>query len=288
MAQMTLATLITEVDLEIPGVETAAVVAGANKVIRRIQTEFVEPKRTTFTTRVATSSGTVSVTQDSTSVTFSGTPLAASDPLMLIQIDGDSTWILLTYASTSTGTLSSKWAESTNATATYQIVYPTASFPNTFGEILKVQRFGYDPLTFRIGGTCPWTVGLPVSWSPYAHDDATAAPSDDLTRIFLDPAPDTRVMYEAWYKPRTVRLDPAGATSQVVPLTDLWEEAIIQGVQYFCWKREADKTKALLANALYEAALNRARASAVPGGVIPRTRRNVQVFAVDARPITDG
>ena len=287
MALLTLADVLNECADEIPGkaVQQAQIVRALNKVLRRIQTEFVEPTRMTFTTRVATTSGTVNATQDSTAVTFSGTPLLSTDPLMLIQIQGESTFFILTYASTSTGTLSSKWAQATNATATYTIVYPTVSFPATVGEVVRVQQYGYEPLNFRLGGTCPWLTGIPTSWSPYYHDEQGTTPNDDLTRIFLDPAPADRFVFEAWVKPRTARFFNDTATTETIPFSDLWWEAITEGVKYFAFKQTSETDKAMLQSALYEGALQRARGAALPAAVVHRTRRADHNIIYETRPI---
>lgn len=287
MALATLANLLDEVADEIPNKEQAQIVRAANKVIRRIHSENVEPVRTTFTTKPELTTGTVSVTQDSTAATFSSSVLASTDPVMLIKIDGESSWMILTYSSGTAGVLSSKWAAATNATATYELVYPTVSFPNTVGEVLRIRRPDQPELLFRIGGTCPWMTGTPTSWSPYYHDEASAAPSDDLTRIFLDPAPTERLVYEAWVRPRTARIAVDAATTVTIPFSDLWFEAIVAGTLYHLWKQEGDKGKWMPQSAVFEAALARARGAAQPAAVIPRTLRTGTIYVTDQRPVSD-
>jgi hypothetical protein len=275
MALMTLATLLRIVRHEIPGKDQPSVVDAVNMVIRRVHTDTVEPQRTTFTTKAQATTGTVAIAQDATLATFTGlaTALAATDPLTLVQIDGDSTWFPLTYASASTGNLSSKWAEATVAAATFTLVYPTASFPNTVGEVLNIFR-GSDKLAFRPGGGCPWGVGSPMSWSPYRHDEASAAPSDDLTRVWLDPAPTDRQALVLEYRPRTPAIATDAATTVTIPFTDLWEEAIVEATLEILWGQESDgKTRVALKHARAENALARARGGADPAGVIPRTNR---------------
>lgn len=275
MALMTLATLLRHVRAEIPNKDQEAVVDAVNMVIRRVHQDTVEPQRTTFTTKAKATTGTVAVTQDLTLATFTGlaTSLAATDPITLLQIAGDTAWFTLTYASASTGTLSSKWAQADAAAATFTLVYPTISLPNTIGEILKIKRAGIQ-LGFRPGGGCPSMVGTPETWSPYRHDEASAAPSDDLTRLWLDPAPSDRQVYEVEYRPRTPSLDTAGATSQTVPFTDLWEEAIVEATLEILWGQESDgKARVALKHSRAEMALARARGGQDPAGTIPRTNR---------------
>lgn len=287
MALLTLAQLLSDVEDEIPQKQQAQIVRAANKVIRRIYTEFVEPVRTTFTTLPEVTTGTVSVTQDSTAVTFSSSVLASTDPVRLVNIDGDSNYFMLTYVSGTQGTLSSKWPQTTNATATYKIVYPTISFPAGVGEILSIKQYGYDTLRFHVGGVMPWSSGIPETWSPYVHDESSASPSDDLLRIFLNPAPTTRIVYEVWYKPRITFLDPGGATSQTIGLSNLWYDAIVQGVLMYVWKQERREGNQIITqNALYEQALARARAAALPAGVIPRKGVRTGLWAFEERPVT--
>jgi hypothetical protein len=286
MALLALSELIDDVLDEIPGKEQAPIVRGLNKVIRRLQTEVVVPSRGTFTTKVAVTSGTVSVTQDSTTATFSGSVVLAADPVRLVQISGDQIWFTMTRGAADTdGVLSSKWAQATDAAATYTIMYPTISFPSNVGEILSIKRLQDDELDFRVGGQLPQTGGVPSSWSPFTNDVDAAAPSDDLTRILLDPGPQTRETYTYWYKPRTTFVAVAAATTVTVPFSDLWYEAIIQGVLSFMWKQEGDVNKAMISAALYEKAIRRARGAALPGAVIQPRRVSGRGFVYEDRPI---
>jgi hypothetical protein len=288
MALLTLAELIDNVQDEIPGKEQALIVRACNKVIRRIQTELVEPSRSTFTTAASVTTGTVSVTQDSTTATFSSGVVLAADGFRMVQIEGDSTWFTLTRGAADTdGVLSSAGAKATDATATFTIVYPTVSLPNTVGEITDIRRVGEASLNFRASGGQPYTSGVPKSWSPFVHDEATANPSDDLTRIYLDPAPNARFVYTYWYKPRTPFIAVGAATTVTVPFSDLWFETIVQGTLFFLWKQEAQAEKALLASALYEAAFARARGAQLPSAVIKPRDSGRGVYAYEQRPVAD-
>lgn len=289
MALLTLAKLMDSVLDEIPGKEQAAIVRSANRVIRRIQTEYVAPKRSTFTTVASTTTGTVNVTQGSTTATFSASVLLTTDPVRLVQIEGDSSWFEVTRNSADTaGVLSSKWAEATDTTATHEIVYPLISFPAGVGEILSVWRAGHEPLHFAVNETeVGWhtVVGTPTYWSPYVHDDAAATPNDDLLRIRLHPVPNTRMVYQYLYKPRTTELDPAGLTTQTVPLPDLWNEAVEQGTLFFLWKQESRNEKAMLQSAVFEAALERARGAQFPATVIMPSQSRAGLHGYEDRPI---
>jgi hypothetical protein len=286
MALLTLADLVTDCQFEIPGKEQATIVLAANKVIRRIQADYVEPAWTTFTTKVALTTGTVSVTQDLAAVTFSGSILSAADPVMLIYIEGEVSPFVMTYASGVGGILSSKWAAATNGTATFSILYPTVSFPFAVGEVLEIRRGDYK-LQFHVGIQCPSQAGLPSRWGPYVHDETGTAPNDELTRTWLDPAPNTRVVYLVQYKPRTTFLTPGGATTQTIPFQTLWYDAIVQGCLYYLWKQERrNKEDVLVQKSLYEEAMTRARGSQHPAASVQSRRgRRWGLSAYEERPI---
>jgi len=284
MSLLTVSDLIDEVRDEIPGKEQAVIERAANKVITRVHHELVQPTRSTFTTRVKTTTGTVSATQNSTAVTFSSGVLSASDPIMLVQIEGDSTWYMLTRnGADDTGALSSAWAEATDATATYTIVYPTVSFDGAVGQIISIKRYGYEELVFDHAPNFPSVVGTPERWSPYAHD-ASGSP-DDKTRIILSPAPDDYATYEFWYVPRTTLLTPGGSTSATLPFPNLWYDAVVHGVLFYCWKQEDEGEKAMLEYDLFERALAKARGAALPGAVVPPRGTSGGLYAYEDRPI---
>lgn len=292
MALLTVTNLIDEVLAEIPSKETVNIVRAINKVTRRIYTELIEPTRSTFTTKVAIDTGTVSVTQDSTVATFSSGVVLAADPFRIVQIDGEQAWFTLTRGAGDTiGALSSKWPAATNATATYKIAYPTVSFPTAVGEILSVWREGFEPLQFsadsRLTTILPQvTSGIPTNISPFFHDEATASPSDDLRRMFLTPVPLVRMVYSYTYKPRFTFLDPAGSVNQTIPLPDIWYESIVAGTLFWLWKQEDALTRIGPQQTIYEAALMRARGANLPNAVIRPRRTRSGIIAYENRPIS--
>jgi len=287
VALLTLANLIDEVQDEIPAKEQAPIVRAVNKVIRRINVELVAPERSTFTTKVATTTGTVSVTLASTTATFSSGVLSTSDPLRLVQIEGDSNWFTVTRNAADTdGILSSAWAETTDGTATYTIVYPTVTFPAAVGEILEIRRLSDDPLDFQPSMPRPETTGHPRCWSPYSLDTTAASPSDDLLRIMLDPAPDTAEVFTYLYRPRATFLSGGGATTQTIPFSNLWYDVIVSGTLFYLWKQEAEHKRAMLQSALYEAAIAKARGVSTPTAIIKPRSRSRGMYAYEERPIT--
>ena len=292
MALLTLANMIDEVQAEIPNKETVNIVRAINKVTRRIYTETVEPARGTFTTLPTVTTGTVSVAQDSTVATFSSGVVLAADPVRICQIDGEQAWFILTRgASDTAGVLSSKWPAATNATANFTIAYPTVTFPKEVGEILSIWREGFEPLFFtsdsRLTTILPMvTSGIPTHYSPYQFDASGASPSDDLRRFFLTPVQMTRLVYSYTYKPRFTFLDPAGATSQTVPLPDIWYDTIVAGTLFWLWKQESSMgQQALAQSAVYEAAFTRARGATLPSAVIRPRRMRLGILSYENRPI---
>lgn len=277
MARLLVSDLVDEITDTLPSAATVKIVRAANKVILRIFNEVSLPEYGTFTTRVKITSGTVAVTQDSTTATFSGTPLLTTDPFQIVQIEGDDAWFTLTPSSTSVGALGSKWAAATDATATYTLVFPTVSFPKEVGSILRIWRDGERDLKFAadrgsIEGFAFLNVtGAPQYFSPYLHDSASAAPSDDLLRYILTPAPESREVLSYSFKRRPTLLVQTGGTllTQAVPLPDAWNETIVAGTQFWMWDQRDKQERSKYWRGMYEDAFMRAKASLNPGAVVP-------------------
>lgn len=284
MALKTIADLNDELTDQIPGAAQAKVVRAANKVIRRIYAEAGILEYGTVTTKAKVTTGTVQVTQDSTTAEFSGTPLATTDPLVLIQIEGDSSWFKLTPVDTNTGTLSSVWAAANNATATYTIVYPAISFPSYVGEIRRLWREPEDDIRFCADRGSEWLMtsvtGTPTRWSPYIYDSTAASPNDDLLRVLLTPAPETREVLQVSYFRRQTLLTPGGADTQTIPLPDVWWECVIAGTLFFLWDQRDKQDRSDFWRMEYERTFQRTRGTLMPSAAItPRVRRHLTVFS---------
>lgn len=283
MAQLTLANLIDEVQDEIQNKPQAKIVRALNKVIRRIYHEPPMWKRGTFTTSPKVVTGTVSVTLNSTTATFSSAILATTDPLTLVQIEGDQAWFTLTPSNTTVGALSSVWPTTTDATATFTLVRPSITFPSDVGEIMEVGRDNYEPLSFardefRRAWPSAMAVGVPELWFPYLHD--SSGTPDDKLRIVLVPAPDTRMVYSYSYRARPTFIAADAATTVTVPLPDVWNEAVIAGVLAYLWKQE-DAAGLRSRMDLYEGLVARTRARVLPAATIkPRIpRRALAIYS---------
>lgn len=272
MSSLLLSDLIDECQDVKAAYPQAKVVRAANKVFRRVGNETYQPTYSTFTTKAKVTTGTVAVTQDSTTATFSSAVLSTSDPMCLVQIEGEGQWFLLTPSSTTVGALSSKWAAATDAAATYALVYPSISFPAAVGEVLRIWREGLDELKFAADRGSPdvsgWSLGTPAWWSPYARDSSSAAPNDDLRRILLSPAPETRQVWEYAYRPRMTLWTAGGATTQACPLGELWDETVIAGTLCGVYEVRDGIAAAQAKRAEYENAYRRARATIAPAASV--------------------
>lgn len=284
MALMTVENLVDEVTAFVPSAATPKIVRLANAVIRRIYAEITIPSVSTFTTKAKVTTGTVHVIQDSTAAEFSGTPLSTSDPFHLIQIEGDAQWFVIVPSDTNTGALSSAWAAATDTTATYTIVYPAVSFPANVGEILRIWREGEPDLKFCGDRGSEWLTGSVAGtaqrWSPYLHDSAAANPNDDLLRILLTPAPEVREVWQYAFRRRQTYLSPSGATSQTIPLPDVWNECIVAGILSFLWDQRDEEDRSAYWRNEYERVFQRTRGTLLPAAsVTPKARRNLTVFS---------
>lgn len=279
MARLTLANLINEAQDIKQAYPQAKIVRAVNKSLIRVHAENAIPKVSTFTTRPQVTTGTVAVTENSAAVTFSSEVLSTSDPLCLVQIEGNSAWFVLTIVSTTTGTLSSAWPEATDATATFTIVFPTITFPQEVGEIVRIWRDPDMELEFMSDPGRDWdwlgseVTGTPQRWCPYQHDSSAASPNDELLRILLDPAPEERETWRFAYRARPSLLSEGGATTQTIPLTDQWNEYIVAALVAEMYEVRDGLEKAKAKRDAAEDIYKRIRGARTPAGVIPTKSR---------------
>lgn len=273
MAQLTLTALRTKVLDYIPDVTLAKVGNAANEVLNRISQEQPEVHRTTFTTRAKTTTGTVSVTAASAAVTFSSAVLASTDSFMLVKIEGCDEWFVLTYASTTTGTLSSVWPSATDATATYTIVYPTVTFGSDVLHPVKIKQQNFTALKW--GGDLPSDIaisdpGRPVYWSTFSTN--TGATPDDSYRIMLSPPPDTAMTFQVAYVKRPSYYTVSdGATKSNLP--NVWDQVLLYGTLFHVCMMDSSETKSNYYRGLYEMAYMKAM-STINASVVARLGGN--------------
>lgn len=268
--------LVNLVTDAIPSASTAKIMRAANLVLLRVHNELTLPEYGTFTTRAKVTTGTVSVAAGSTTAEFSGTPIATTDPFSLIQIEGDDAWFTLTPVDTNTGTLGSAWATTTDATATYTLVFPTVSFPKAVGGVLRIWRDGEADLFFagdRGAAFAPAALGptgTPTYWSPYLHDSAAASPSDDLVRLLLSPAPESAEVLSYSYRRRPTLLVESGGTvlTQAVPLPDAYNEVVYAGILFWFWNQRDRGGQGEYWRGVYENAFRRVKGYVQPSTMV--------------------
>lgn len=245
MSQLTYLNVIDFVLDYLPGIPNAKIGRKLNLVIQDIYDEIAQIERSTFTTRAPTTTGTITVVAGSASVSFSGTPLATTDTLRMIQIYGVSEWFNLTYVSTSSGTLSSVWPSTSGSGLAYKIVYPTQTFPVDVAQVLNARREGYDPLEFSTEHNAQHrayslTPGVPRWYSTYLFDSSGSP--DDLHRIYLTPPPDAAYTYMYSYIPKPALITVDGATSQVLGLAAVFNLAVQFGTLALCFGQDDDES----------------------------------------------
>jgi hypothetical protein len=239
MSQITLLAIQEFVQDFIPDLPVNKITRKANLVIQKIHRLVPKIDRGTLTTRAEITTGTVSVTQDSATATFSSSVLVSGVP-MLVQIDGDQSWFTVTYISGTSGTLSSTWAQTTAGTATYKIVFPVLQFDSTVLQPLNIWRTGFQRLQYigseyQAGVNAVTTTGVPEFWSPFVPKLASGA---DTVQVMIYPAPDQRYVLEYDCIKRPTLFTVGGASSQTSDLPEWFNEALLAGVLYFCWDQE--------------------------------------------------
>lgn len=266
------------------------IVRAVNDIVRDIYAEITVPQYSTFTTKAKTNTGTVSVTNNSTTATFSASVVLAADPIRIVQIEGSQAWYGLTRnAADTAGVLSSAFDGVTDTTATYTILYPAVSFPVGVGEILRIWREGIDDGGLAFAGDRGSdmdfaqlaVVGSPIRWSPYIHDSAAASPNDDLLRILLTPTPEAVETFMYAYRSRPTKLTTGGATSQTIPLPDGWDRVVKAGVMARMYEIRKGLDVALPKYNFYARLKKEQRGNLLPAAKIsPRTRtRHLRAFS---------
>lgn len=241
MSQLTLSDVVTFVHIHIPDYPQAKIGAAVNLILEEVYERLNEIGYSTFTTRAPTTTGTVSVTNGSTTATFSSGVLLAADAFRVVQIGDDVTWYVVTRnAADTAGVLSSGFAGATNATAAFRIYYPTVTFPAGVGQILEIKRESDVPLQFAPGINpativSVGTVGAPRYFAPYSFDDA--ATPNDAVRVILRPFPNAMYGYEYQFIARPTLIDPDTVTPSTVKVAvpTTFRQPLLFGVLTLCW-----------------------------------------------------
>lgn len=258
MAQLTLSTLLTEVQDYIPGKPIAQVSRAANQVLRRLYRELNLTHRSTFTTTAPYSTGTVSVTQGQTAVTSSGATWT-NGITCLLKIAGCDTWFTFTTTSTSAGTLSSAWPETSVSGGTYEMVFPFVTFPAAVLYPTRLYLQGYTELRFASDENRGWYTNdpaQPMFFIPMQTD--TSATPDDAYRIQLLPSPDDAYAVNYIYKVRPTYFTATAGDKSYLPA--MFDDAILYGTLFHCWDQEDKQDRSTYWKAMYEQAMAEARA----------------------------
>lgn len=293
MSQLTLAQVLRLVRSHIPGLPQDKVVDNLNLTLEEVHEEIAQIEWGTFTTRAQVQTGTVSVTNNAVSVTFSSAVLTfpVTNILIFCRIDPDGTWFMVTPSSTTVGALSSAYAGATDAAATYTIVYPVIVLPAAVGKVLSIQSAGYPALTFADRDNMAMRaeveiVGRPLWYGSY-DTDPNATP-DDAERLVLTPFPDATYSFNYSYMKRQARIATNAATTVTVGLAASYDRTILEGTLARCLFQEKGESVGGPWWGRYQKSLKNARGN-TNTGVAPRlqtareARRNT-LYAVQYPP----
>jgi len=262
VGQPTLANVLDFVDDFIPDLPQAKVVRKLNLILADIHELVGADHRGTFTTKAPVTTGTVSLTANSASVTFSSGVLLTTNPLAVVLFDGDSTWYTVTRNGADTaGTLSSVYAGATAATATYQMVFPLVTYPSTVGQVLRVWREGMPDLIYGADEATPGRsiagdTGVPLYRSPYIFN--SGASPDDSLREWLTPAPDDEYSFAYVAMTRATELAVAASTSTVLGVPGYFDRAVKFGTLALCWGQDDSEGRYAFWTDRYKMALRQA------------------------------
>lgn len=202
----------------------------ANIVYRDIRLKYPDwpslRKRQVINTSDDISAGTVSVTNGSTSFTYSSAPSVSTAGRVLL-VTGETTdsgvvmRISAHTASSTSGTFDAAYSGTTNATASYRVYHDTYDMATDVGEVRFVKRDGY-----------PWPVriippeemlqvkqystetGKPHLAAVYDYD--TSGDPTTQKQLVIHPYPDATYRMEVHYQ-QTLNTELSGSTRPLIP-----------------------------------------------------------------------
>lgn len=177
---------------------------------------------------------------------------------VLIRITGSDTWFSLTTTSTSAGTLSSAWAETSVVDGTYEMVFPFVTFGAAVLYPTRLYMEGYSELKFASDENRGWfnDPSRPIFFVPMQMD--TAATPDDAYRIQLLPPPDDAYTINFVYKVRPTYYGGSAGDKSAIPA--MFDDVILYGTLFHCWDQEDKQDRSGYWKTMYEQALMEARA----------------------------
>ena len=182
-------------------------------------------KRGTLVTADDISTGTISVTNASTSATFSSAPTPSVAGRVLIvtgNADSNAVYRISTHTAGATAAvLDAVYTGANNTTASYRVYQDTYSLPTDVGVLIHVKRYGYSWPLEDIGyermldlKNYDTRVGKPHAYSVY--DFATTGDPTTARRIIVHPYPDKDYRLEIHYK-QTLNTELSGSTRPFIP-----------------------------------------------------------------------
>ena len=183
-------------------------------------------KRQIINTLAQTTTGTVSMTNSSTSGTFSSTELTTLANYRLLVTgdtnDAGATYIVTTHSSGGTAlTLDSLFTGATSTAYSYVASRDTYSLATDTGKVLVVRRYG-ETLPIKFIGQSAMarlklndrTVGKPEAFT--VSDFSTTGDPTTARQLTVHPYPDKTYRLEILYK-QTLNTELSGATRPLIP-----------------------------------------------------------------------
>ena len=234
MAALTLANIETRCanSLRIPttnSTEMTKLDAVINSVYRDIAMkydwEFLD-KRTVINTVDDITTGTISVTNDSTSATYSSAPTPSTAQRMLIvtgnTIDPGAAYRISAHTAAATAlTLDAAYTGATNATAGYTVYGDSYDLPTDCEHVRYIRRAGFKDPVARIGPREMETIkgwdrseGAPQMFSVYDFD--TTGDPTTQRQLVIHPYPDAIYRMEIHYR-QALNTEISGSTRAFLP-----------------------------------------------------------------------
>lgn len=209
--------------------EATKVAAMINEVYRTIaakQDWWWLVKRTVINTSDDVSTGTVSVTNNSTAITFSSAPATSVAGFVLLvpgnTLDSGAVYRIATHTAAATAaTLDAAYTGATNTAIAYNVYRDQYDLPSDFGKPLWIKRFGYPYPLENIGPEEMAGIKLysTAAGKPeiYTVDDfSTTGDPTTVRQLIVHPYPDAIFRLEAKYK-QTLNTELSGTTRPLIP-----------------------------------------------------------------------
>ena len=258
--------------LRLPTSEATKIAAIVNQVYRDVysmQDWWWLVKRSTIATADDITTGTASVTNNSTSVTMSSAPTPSTVGRMFYvpgnTLDSGAVFRISTHtAATTAVTLDAVYTGATNTAAGYNIWQDAYDLPADLGKLLSVKRYGYTwplrligPQEMRSIKTYSTTTGKP-DIAALDDFDTTGDPTTQR-QLVVHPYPDAIYRLEIHYK-QQLNTELASTTQPFIP--DEFRQIITYGAlaQGFAVYRD-DPTNSQMYQGMYESMLTKATKS---------------------------